>query len=96
MDHLQLVSKSFLDFMLPRTDTGFLQDIYGELMDCIYLAQKYSKPLVSCDAACRGARTRSLSCDRDQSWDSWVAIRQVIDYVCTQVNEPDLSIWYVL
>lgn len=22
-------------------------DIYGELMDCIYLAQKYSKPLVS-------------------------------------------------
>ncbi len=47
-------------------------DIYGELMDCVYLAQKYSKPL---------------------SWDSWVAIRQVVDYVCTQVNEPDLSIW---
>ncbi|WVQ79649.1 hypothetical protein IAT38_001749 [Cryptococcus sp. DSM 104549] len=49
-------------------------DIYGELMDCIYLAQKYSKPL---------------------SWDSWVAVRQVVDYVCTQVNEPDLSIWEV-
>ena len=41
-------------------------------MDCVYLAQKYSKPL---------------------SWDSWVSIRQVVDYVCTQVNEPDLSIW---
>ncbi|GFZ46845.1 Uncharacterized protein JCM24511_04065 [Saitozyma sp. JCM 24511] len=49
-------------------------DIYGELMDCIYLAQKYSKPL---------------------SWDSWVAIRQVVDYVCTQLDAPDLSIWEV-
>ncbi|WVQ99695.1 hypothetical protein IAU59_006836 [Kwoniella sp. CBS 9459] len=49
-------------------------DIYGELLDSIYLAQKYSKPL---------------------SWDSWVAVRQVVDYVCTQVNEPDLSIWEV-
>ncbi|WWD17022.1 hypothetical protein CI109_101458 [Kwoniella shandongensis] len=49
-------------------------DIYGELMDCIYLAQKYSKPL---------------------SWESWVSIRQVVDYACTQVDEPDLSIWEV-
>ena len=49
-------------------------DIYGELMDCIYLAQKYSKPL---------------------AWESWVAIRQVVDYVCTQIDEPDLSIWEV-
>jgi GH15 family glucan-1,4-alpha-glucosidase len=49
-------------------------DIYGELMDCIYLAQKYSKPL---------------------AWDSWVAVRQVVDFVCTQVDEMDLSIWEV-
>jgi GH15 family glucan-1,4-alpha-glucosidase len=49
-------------------------DIYGELMDCIYLAQKYSKPL---------------------HWDSWVAVRQVVDYVCTMVGEKDLSIWCV-
>ncbi|RXK39893.1 glycosyl hydrolase [Tremella mesenterica] len=49
-------------------------DIYGELLDSIYLAQKYSKPL---------------------SWDSWVAVRQIIDFVCTQVDEPDLSIWEV-
>lgn len=47
-------------------------DIYGELMDCIYLAQKYSRPL---------------------SWDSWVAVRQVVDYVVTMVDTPDLSIW---
>lgn len=25
----------------------------------------------------------------------WVSIRQVVDYVCTQVNEADLSIWEV-
>lgn len=43
-------------------------------MDCIYLAQKYSKPL---------------------GWDSWVAVRQVVDYVCGQVDNPDLSIWEV-
>ncbi|WVQ77827.1 hypothetical protein IAR50_007520 [Cryptococcus sp. DSM 104548] len=49
-------------------------DIYGELMDCIYLAQKHSKPL---------------------SWDSWVAIRQVVDHVCTQTEVQDLSIWEV-
>ncbi|GHJ87775.1 hypothetical protein NliqN6_4177 [Naganishia liquefaciens] len=49
-------------------------DIYGELMDAIYLAQKWSKPL---------------------SWESWVAVRQVVDYVCTQVDKPDLSIWEV-
>ncbi|WOO80607.1 putative protein [Vanrija pseudolonga] len=47
-------------------------DIYGELMDCIYLAQKYSAPL---------------------SWDSWVAVRTVVDYVVGMVNHPDLSIW---
>lgn len=49
-------------------------DIYGELLDCIYLAQKFSKPL---------------------SWESWLAVRQVVDYVCTQVDKPDLSIWEV-
>ncbi|KAJ9121770.1 hypothetical protein QFC22_002392 [Naganishia vaughanmartiniae] len=49
-------------------------DIYGELMDAIYLAQKWSKPL---------------------SWESWIAVRQVVDYVCTVVHKPDLSIWEV-
>lgn len=49
------------------------QDIYGELMDCVYLAQKYSKPL---------------------SWDSWMAIRQVVDYAVAQAGQKDLSIWY--
>jgi hypothetical protein len=30
--------------LVAATDS---QDIYGELLDCIYLAQKFSKPLVS-------------------------------------------------
>ncbi|BEI84091.1 hypothetical protein CcaverHIS002_0406950 [Cutaneotrichosporon cavernicola] len=47
-------------------------DIYGELMDSIYLAQKFCQPL---------------------SWDSWVAVRQVVDYVVTMVDKKDLSIW---
>lgn len=47
-------------------------DIYGELMDCVYLAQKFSNPL---------------------SWDSWVAIRQLVDYTTHQIDKKDLSIW---
>ncbi|GMK53908.1 hypothetical protein CspeluHIS016_0104940 [Cutaneotrichosporon spelunceum] len=47
-------------------------DIYGELMDSIYLAQKFCQPL---------------------AWDSWVAVRQVVDYVVTMVDKKDLSIW---
>ncbi|EIW81645.1 glycoside hydrolase family 15 protein [Coniophora puteana RWD-64-598 SS2] len=49
-------------------------DIYGELMDCIYLGQKYGRPL---------------------SYDTWVQVRELVDYVVAQYNEPDLSIWSV-
>ncbi|KAF9778574.1 glycoside hydrolase family 15 protein [Thelephora terrestris] len=49
-------------------------DIYGELMDCIYLSQKYGRPL---------------------SYDTWVAVRELVDYVVKICNEPDLSIWEV-
>ncbi|CDZ97235.1 glycoside hydrolase family 15 protein [Phaffia rhodozyma] len=49
-------------------------DIYGELMDSIYLAQKFSKPL---------------------SWDMWVAVREMVDWVCDNWDQPDLSIWEV-
>ena len=37
-------------------------DIYGELMDAIYLYNKYGKPV---------------------TWDQWVAVREVLDYVLT-------------
>lgn len=49
-------------------------DIYGELMDAIYLYNKYGKPV---------------------SWDQWVAVRQLVDYVCGIWRETDMSIWEV-
>jgi len=49
-------------------------DIYGELMDCIYLGQKFGKPL---------------------SYDDWVLVRELVDYVVANWRQPDLSIWEV-
>ncbi|TRM60616.1 glycoside hydrolase family 15 protein [Schizophyllum amplum] len=49
-------------------------DIYGELMDCIYLGQKFGKPL---------------------SYDDWVLVRDLVDYVVSIWQQPDLSIWEV-
>ncbi|KAJ7606665.1 glycoside hydrolase family 15 protein [Roridomyces roridus] len=49
-------------------------DIYGELMDCIYLGQKFGKPL---------------------SYDTWVLVRELVDYVVANCHLPDLSIWEV-
>ncbi|POR31301.1 Uncharacterized protein TPAR_08505 [Tolypocladium paradoxum] len=49
-------------------------DIYGELMDAIYLYNKYGKPV---------------------PWDVWRAVREMLDYVLTIMNEPDMSIWEV-
>ncbi|KAG2128690.1 glycoside hydrolase family 15 protein [Suillus clintonianus] len=49
-------------------------DIYGELMDCIYLGQKFGKPL---------------------SYDTWVLVRELVDFVVANCKKPDLSIWEV-
>ncbi|KAI1188908.1 glycoside hydrolase family 15 protein [Nemania serpens] len=49
-------------------------DIYGELMDSIYLYNKYGKPI---------------------SWDVWVSIRKLLNYVLTIRDQPDMSIWEV-
>lgn len=49
-------------------------DIYGELLDAIYLSQKLSKPL---------------------SYDVWKQVRELVDFVCSAWNQPDLSIWEV-
>ncbi|KAI0369449.1 glycoside hydrolase family 15 protein [Pilatotrama ljubarskyi] len=45
-------------------------DIYGELMDCIYLSQKYGRPL---------------------GYDTWVAVRDIVEYVIAHVHDPDFS-----
>ncbi|KAI9675206.1 MAG: hypothetical protein M1829_003566 [Trizodia sp. TS-e1964] len=49
-------------------------DIYGEIMDAIYLYNKYGKPV---------------------SWDQWVAVREIIDYISTIWQDTDMSIWEV-
>ncbi|KAG1884041.1 glycoside hydrolase family 15 protein, partial [Suillus subluteus] len=49
-------------------------DIYGELMDCIYLGQKFGRPL---------------------SYDTWVLVRELVDFVVANYKKPDLSIWSV-
>ncbi|EKJ70772.1 hypothetical protein FPSE_09065 [Fusarium pseudograminearum CS3096] len=49
-------------------------DIYGELMDAIYLYNKYGKPV---------------------PWDVWKAVREILDYVLTILDDPDMSIWEV-
>ncbi|KAF5023590.1 hypothetical protein F66182_4348 [Fusarium sp. NRRL 66182] len=49
-------------------------DIYGELMDAIYLYNKYGKPV---------------------PWDVWKAVREILDYILTILDDPDMSIWEV-
>ncbi|TDL30070.1 glycoside hydrolase family 15 protein [Rickenella mellea] len=49
-------------------------DIYGELMDCIYLGQKFGKPL---------------------PYDTWLNVRELVEYVIANCDQPDLSIWEV-
>jgi GH15 family glucan-1,4-alpha-glucosidase len=49
-------------------------DIYGELMDGIYLANRFGKPT---------------------TYDQWLSVREITDYVCTIWKEKDMSIWEV-
>ncbi len=49
-------------------------DIYGELMDSVYLYNKYGSPI---------------------SYDLWVHLRQLINWVCEHWHEPDEGIWEV-
>ncbi|KAJ2018028.1 hypothetical protein GGI09_003817 [Coemansia sp. S100] len=49
-------------------------DIYGELLDAVYLYNKYSNPL---------------------SYDEWVDVRALVDYVCDNYDQPDMGIWEV-
>ncbi|KAJ3042644.1 hypothetical protein HDV00_006923 [Rhizophlyctis rosea] len=49
-------------------------DIYGALLDSIYLYNKYRSPL---------------------SYDTWLDIRRIVNYVCDNWNIQDMSIWEV-
>jgi GH15 family glucan-1,4-alpha-glucosidase len=47
-------------------------DIYGELMDSVYLYNKYGAPI---------------------SWDLWVELSELVDWVCANWRRPDDGIW---
>ncbi len=49
-------------------------DIYGELLDSVYLYDKYGSPL---------------------SYDTWVNLRRLVDWVCANWRRPDAGIWEV-
>ena len=49
-------------------------DIYGELMDAVYLYNKHGKPV---------------------SYQQWLTIRELVDFICTVTKNPDMSIWEV-
>jgi GH15 family glucan-1,4-alpha-glucosidase len=54
---------------------GHLQlDIYGELMDSLYLYDKYGTPL---------------------SYEMWLTVQQLLDWVAANWEQPDQSIWEV-
>jgi GH15 family glucan-1,4-alpha-glucosidase len=49
-------------------------DIYGELMDAVYLHNKYVEPI---------------------SYDSWLRLRRLVDWVCENWRREDEGIWEV-
>ncbi|KAJ4375038.1 hypothetical protein N0V83_002117 [Neocucurbitaria cava] len=49
-------------------------DIYGELMDGIYLSNRFGRPV---------------------TYDQWLSVREIADYVCAIWTEKDMSIWEV-
>ncbi|CAG8568075.1 9212_t:CDS:10 [Diversispora eburnea] len=49
-------------------------DIYGELLDAVYLFNKLGSPI---------------------SYDTWVNIKKMVNYVCDNWDKPDMSIWEV-
>ena len=49
-------------------------DIYGELMDSVYLSNKYGSPI---------------------SYDLWVHLRRLVDWVCENWHRKDEGIWEV-
>ena len=49
-------------------------DIYGELLDAIYLYNKHGSPI---------------------SYDSWIHVRSLLDWLCENWKQPDEGIWEV-
>ncbi|MBL8954445.1 MAG: glycoside hydrolase family 15 protein [Myxococcaceae bacterium] len=74
LDHFE----GYLQSKPVRVGNGAYQqlqlDIYGELLDSVYLFDKYGSPL---------------------SYDTWVNLRRLVDWVCENWRRADEGIWEV-
>lgn len=74
LDHLSGYMNS-KPVRIGNAAVGHLQlDIYGELMDALYLFDKYGTPL---------------------SYEMWLQIERMLDWLCGNWQQPDQSIWEV-
>jgi GH15 family glucan-1,4-alpha-glucosidase len=74
LDHLEGYRGS-KPVRIGNAAAGHLQlDIYGELMDAIYLFNKYGQPL---------------------SYETWLQVERVLDWVAANWEQPDQSIWEI-
>ncbi|HEY3673824.1 MAG TPA: glycoside hydrolase family 15 protein [Acidimicrobiia bacterium] len=72
LDHLEGYRRS-RPVRVGNDAVGQLQlDIYGELLDAVYLYNKYGEPI---------------------SYDFWVALRGIVDWVCDNWRHVDEGIW---
>ena len=74
LDHLEGYKGSQPVRIGNAASSQLQMDIYGELLDSVYLYNKYGSPI---------------------SYDFWLHLHRLIDYVCDHWNEPDEGIWEV-
>ena len=72
LDHLEGYRGSKPVRIGNKAHGQFQLDIYGELIDAIYLYDKYGIPI---------------------SYDFWIHVRGLVNWVCDNWQRPDLSIW---
>jgi len=72
LDHLEGYKKSSPVRIGNGAYSQLQLDIYGELMDSVYLYNKYGAPI---------------------SWDFWVELTELLDWVCDNWRRPDEGIW---
>lgn len=72
LDHLEGYRSSKPVRVGNGAATQLQLDIYGELMDSVYLYNKYGSPI---------------------SWDFWVELSELLDWVCDHWRQPDEGIW---
>ncbi|OCB91140.1 glycoside hydrolase family 15 protein [Sanghuangporus baumii] len=69
-------------------------DIYGEFMDCVYLGQKVGRPSFGIFNILFMVWNLSQY-GKPLSYDTWLAVRELVEYVVAHRKDVDLSIWEV-